>query len=64
MAGSAARPVWLELKNFVPTTPLELEQLKLDRLRQLRATIESLRDEQQARDPLLTWVMEQETGIP
>jgi hypothetical protein len=64
MAGSAARPVWLEIKNFVPSTPVELEQLKRDRLRELRATIEALRDEQQARDPLLAWVMEQETGIP
>jgi len=33
---------------------------KLDRLRELRAVIESLRCEPEARDPLLTWIIERE----
>jgi hypothetical protein len=68
MAGTAARPLWLDLMKFTPCTPFELERLKLDRLRELRATIDSLRHEHQARDPLMAWVMEQErtgrTGNP
>lgn len=59
MAGSAARPLWLELMKFTPCTPHELEQLKLDRLRELRATIDAMRCEQDARDPLVARVMEQ-----
>jgi hypothetical protein len=38
---------------------VDLERIKLDRLRELRATIEALRVEQTASDPLLAWVMEQ-----
>jgi hypothetical protein len=68
MASSAARPIWLELMRFTPCTPYELEQLKLDRLNELRAAIDALRCEQRATDPLLAWVMELEnggkTGIP
>ena len=67
MASSAARPIWLELMRFTPCTPHELEQLKLDRLKELRATIDALRCEHRAGDPLLAWVMEEnggKTGIP
>lgn len=41
-------------------TPGELEQLKLARLRELRSTIDALRCEREARDPLLAWVVERE----
>jgi hypothetical protein len=40
--------------------PGELAQFKLNRLRELRAVIDSLRCEREARDPLLSWVVEQE----
>ena len=33
---------------------------KLDRLRELRAVIETLHGEREARDPLLTWIIERE----
>ena len=33
---------------------------KLDRLRQLRATIDCLRSEREAQDPLLAWILERE----
>jgi len=33
---------------------------KLDRLRELRAVIETLRHEREAQDPLLVWVVERE----
>ena len=42
-------------------TPAELEQHRLDRLLELRAVIESLRSEQAGKDPLLSWVIEQES---
>ena len=42
-------------------TPAELEQQRLDRLLELRAVIESLRCEQAAKDPLMGWVIEQES---
>jgi hypothetical protein len=38
----------------------ELEQLKLARLRELRSTIDALRSEREARDPLLAWAIERE----
>ncbi len=56
MARSAAQSSSLELIRFTPGTPLGLEKLKLERLRELRATIDSLRQEQQDDDPLLAWV--------
>jgi hypothetical protein len=38
---------------------------KLDRLRLLRATIDSLRSEREAEDPLLTWILKREkTAAP
>lgn len=44
-----------------PPTPLQLEQRKLDRLRELRAFIDSLRQEP-GQDPLLAWAAEQESS--
>ena len=38
----------------------DLEQLKLERLRELRSTIDALRVEQEAGDPLLAWAIDQE----
>ena len=43
-------------------SPAELEQFKLDRLRELQLAIDALRHEREARDPLLAWVIEQENG--
>ena len=40
--------------------PDGLPRHKLDRLRELRAVIETLRCEREARDPLLTWIIERE----
>jgi hypothetical protein len=60
MALGAARPLFVELMKLTPCTPLQLEQLKLERLRELRAAIEALRGEQRTADPLLAWVLEQE----
>jgi hypothetical protein len=34
------------------------DQQRLDRLRELRAVIDSLRHEKESRDPLLAWVIE------
>jgi hypothetical protein len=33
---------------------------KLDRLRQLRAVIDSLRSEREAHDPFMAWILERE----
>lgn len=38
----------------------ELEQLKLERLRELRSTIDALRVEGESEDPLLAWAIGQE----
>ena len=35
---------------------------KLDRLRELRATIDGLRSEREQRDPLLAWILERENS--
>ena len=43
-------------------SPSELEQLKLERLRELRSTIDALRGEQESNDPLLAWAIAQERG--
>jgi hypothetical protein len=59
MPASAARPVLLELVAASPT-PLALDTLKLERLRELRATIDALRHEQASADPLMAWVLAQE----
>jgi hypothetical protein len=40
--------------------PPELARHKLDRLRELRAVIDTLRCEREARDPLLAWIVERE----
>jgi maltose-binding protein MalE len=42
-----------------PMTAAEREQHRLDRLRELRATIDALRNEQTSNDPLLAWVIAQ-----
>ena len=41
-------------------SPDELEQLKLERLRELRSTIDALRGETESRDPLLAWAISEE----
>jgi len=38
----------------------DLEQLKLERLRELRSTIDALRVEQEAGDPLRAWAIDRE----
>jgi hypothetical protein len=40
--------------------PPDLARHKLDRLRELRAVIETLHREREARDPLLSWIIERE----
>lgn len=41
-------------------SPAELEQHRIDRLRELRRTIDALRHEQATSDPLLAWVIQHE----
>ncbi|HEX6639354.1 MAG TPA: hypothetical protein VF033_16990 [Steroidobacteraceae bacterium] len=41
-------------------TAAERERHRLDRLRELRATIDALRHEQTSHDPLLAWVVDSE----
>jgi len=43
-------------------SPAELVQFKLDRLRELQVAIDALRHEREKSDPLLAWVIEQESG--
>lgn len=59
MAQSAACPRYFDLVWTSPAPSVDLERIKLDRLRELRATIDALRVEQTASDPLLAWVMAQ-----
>lgn len=40
--------------------PTDLPRHKLDRLRELRAVIDTLRCERESRDPLLAWIVERE----
>jgi hypothetical protein len=40
--------------------PPDLARHKLDRLRELRAVIDTLRCERESRDPLLAWIVERE----
>ncbi|HEY6125489.1 MAG TPA: hypothetical protein VIV63_12625 [Steroidobacteraceae bacterium] len=40
--------------------PPNLARHKLDRLRELRAVIDSLRCERESRDPLLRWIIDRE----
>jgi len=40
--------------------PPDLARHKLDRLRELRAVIDTLRDERESKDPLLSWIIERE----
>jgi hypothetical protein len=55
MTAAANRLTFLNLQSTMPTA--DLESLKLDRLRELKATIESLRCEQSSHDPLLDWAI-------
>ena len=52
-----------QIISFVPgpLTSVEREQLRRDRLMELRATIDAIRHEQTSRDPLLAWVVRGET---
>ena len=50
---SPAHSAWREAADGSP-------RHKLDRLRELRAVIETLRCERAAKDPLLAWIIEQE----
>ena len=61
MAASANCFEDFNLLHGVPS-PAELEQRRLDRLRELRAVIESLRSERAGKDPLLCWVVDQENS--
>jgi hypothetical protein len=45
-------------------SPAQLEQHRIDRLRELRMTIDALRHEQVTGDPLLAWVMQHEGAEP
>jgi hypothetical protein len=40
--------------------PPDLARHKLDRLRELRAVIDTLHHERESRDPLLSWIIERE----
>ena len=42
--------------------PPGLARHKLDRLRELRAVIDTLRCERESRDPLLAWIVEREAA--
>jgi hypothetical protein len=55
-ASAAARLALVEL----PPCVLPAGPSKLDRLRQLRAVIDSLRSECEAHDPLVAWILERE----
>jgi hypothetical protein len=49
-----------QILSFIPgpLTSVEREQLRRDRLMELRATIEAIRHEQTSHDPLLAWVLQ------
>jgi hypothetical protein len=45
--------------NVVPRfQPADFDEQRLNRLRELRAVIDALRQEKESRDPLLAWVLE------
>ena len=46
--------------NFTPDATPSLQHHKLDRLRELRAVIDTLRDERETHDPLLAWIADRE----
>jgi hypothetical protein len=50
---SPSRSAWHEAPDGSP-------RHKLERLRELRAVIETLRGEREAQDPLLAWIVERE----
>jgi hypothetical protein len=59
MPAAAIRHLYLHAVSGA-LKPGETERLKLDRLRELRAAIDALRQEKTTNDPLLAWVVEQE----
>lgn len=56
--GRSATPLYLELIRTTPGTPFTRDKLKLERLRELRATIDALRGEPDASDLLLAGALE------
>jgi hypothetical protein len=57
---SPTRTASLELLALSPSGTGGVAQHKLSRLLELRAVIDSLRSEHEARDPLLSWVIARE----
>ena len=55
MTAAANRLTYLNMQASVPAS--DQASLKLDRLRELKATIDALRCEQENQDPLLQWVI-------
>lgn len=60
--GRSAAPLYLELIRTAPGTTLTRDQLKQERLRELRATIDALRRDSGPPDPLLTWLLDTSPG--
>jgi len=56
----ARRFSYLEHAAAAAAEPPHLASYKLDRLRELRAVIDSLRHERESRDPLYAWIIERE----
>ena len=55
----------LELSVVPPSQAAEYQRQRVDRLRELRAVIDALRHEKEARDPLLAWVVQDNlSGTP
>lgn len=48
----------LELNAVPRSMAAEYDRQRLDRLRELRAVVDSLRRETESRDPLLAWVLQ------
>lgn len=63
MPAAAIRHLYLHAVPGSPV-PTTLEQHKLDRLRELRATIDALRQADSSQDPLLSWVVGQAQQPP
>jgi hypothetical protein len=62
MPAAAIRHLYLHAVTASPV--LHLERHKLDRLRELRATIDALRQEKSSQDPLMAWVAGQPQQPP
>jgi hypothetical protein len=57
---SAGRFSYLEQAAATGGEPPNVARHKLDRLRELRAVIDTLRHERESRDPLYAWIIERE----